>query len=124
MSTQAESVGVASGAAEASSPTPDGATFLVVYRPGPAWLPGQPVAAQPLAEHFRYMVQLYEAGVLKLAGPFTDDTGGALLLTVKDEAQAREVVANDPAVKTRVFVSELHPWRLVPWEQHLKKKKP
>jgi uncharacterized protein YciI len=96
-------------------------TFLLVYRPGPAWLPGKPVTEQPLKEHGRYMLSLYAKGVLKFAGPFTDDAGGAVVLEVDSEAQAREIVANDPAVVTRVFVHELHPWRLVPWEQYLKK---
>jgi uncharacterized protein YciI len=106
-------------AEEASSKT----TFLLVYRPGPAWLPGKPVSEQPLKEHGRYMLSLYEKGVMKFAGPFTDDAGGAVVLEVDSEAQARDIVAKDPAVIANVFVHELHPWRMVPWDQYLKKKK-
>src|SRR5688572_30368617 len=37
-------------------------TYLVVYRPGPSWLPGKPVTEQPLKEHGRYMIELYTKG--------------------------------------------------------------
>jgi uncharacterized protein len=97
-------------------------TFLVIYRPGPAWLPGKPIAEQPLKEHGRYMLSLYTKGLLKSGGPFTDDKGGAVVLEVADEAQAKDLVANDPAVKSNVFLHEMHPWRLTPWEQYSKKK--
>jgi uncharacterized protein YciI len=96
-------------------------TFLVVYKPGPKWLTGKPLAEQPLREHGRYMLSLYSKGDLKIAGPFTDDSGGAVVLNVADEAAAKSIVMNDPAVVTGVFVYELHPWGLVDWESRLKK---
>jgi uncharacterized protein len=98
------------------------ATYLVVYRPGGGWLPGKPLAQQPLAEHFKYMVSLYEKGTLRFAGPFLDDTGGAVVLEAAGEAEANAIVAADPAVTARVFVAEIHPWRMVDWERHVKKK--
>lgn len=94
-------------------------TFLIVYRPGPAWLIGQPVSAQPLQEHSRFLLALYEKRQLRLAGPFSDDTGGALVLEATDESQARTIVDADPAVIHAVFTYELHPWVLVPWEHYL-----
>jgi|SRR5437868_749844 len=48
-------------------------TFLIIYRPGPAWLPGKSVSEQPLKEHGRYMLGLYVKGSMKLAGPLTDN---------------------------------------------------
>jgi uncharacterized protein YciI len=95
--------------------------FLVIYRPGPAWLPGKPVSQQPLKGHGSYMLSLYTQGTLKFAGPFMDDTGGAVMLEVDTESQAKDLVANDPAVKSGVFVHELHPWRLVAWERYIPK---
>ena len=95
--------------------------FLVIYRPGPGWLAGKSVSEQPLTEHGRYLLGLYRNGTMKLAGPFTDDAGGAVVLEVDSTTEASDIVANDPAVKMSIFVSELHPWRLVPWEHHLKK---
>lgn len=96
-------------------------TVLVIYRPGPSWLQGKPASEQPLKEHGQYMLSLYEKGFIKIAGPFTDDAGGALVLQVPDESVARRIVSEDPAVKTGVFVHEIHGWGLVPWEKFAKK---
>ena len=102
---------------EASHPNPPAtkSAFLVIYKPGPAWLPGKRMAEQPLREHGKYMLSLYSQGDLKIAGPFSDETGGALVLNVASDAEAKNIVANDPAVVTGVFVYELHPWGLVDW---------
>lgn len=97
------------------------ATYLVIYRPGPAWLTGKSVMEQPLKEHGNYMLGLYIKGSMKLAGPLTDNAGGAVLLDVSDEAEARAIVANDPAVQSRIFVYEMHPWKLQPWDEFAKK---
>jgi uncharacterized protein YciI len=99
------------------------ATYLVLYRPGPAWLTGKSVMEQPLKEHGKYMLSLYIKGSMKLAGPLTDNAGGAVLLEVSGEAEAKAIVANDPAVKSGVFVCEMHPWKLQPWEEFAKKAK-
>jgi uncharacterized protein YciI len=47
------------------------------------------------------MLNLYIKGSMKLAGPLTDDAGGAVLLAVADESEAKTIVAADPAVKSR-----------------------
>ena len=99
------------------------ATYLVLYRPGPAWLTGKSVMEQPLKEHGKYMLSLYMKGSMKLAGPFTDNSGGAVLLEVANETEAKAIVTNDPAVKGGVFVFEMHPWKLQPWEEFAKKSK-
>ena len=99
------------------------ATYLVLYRPGPAWLTGKSVMEQPLKEHGKYMLNLYVKGSMKLAGPLTDNAGGAVLLEVSNEAEAKAIVTNDPAVKGGVFVFEMHPWKLQPWEEFAKKAK-
>ena len=96
-------------------------TYLVVYRPGPAWITGKPVTEQPLKEHGKYMLRLYKNGVLKIAGPFTDNAGGAVVFEAENEDDAKAVVAMDPAVTSKIFLSELHPWRLVEWERYVKK---
>src|SRR6516225_9663796 len=70
-------------------------TFLVIYRPGPAWLGGKSVSEQPLKEHGKYMLGLYVKGAMKLAGPLTDNAGGAVVLEVADESEAKAIVTGD-----------------------------
>lgn len=93
-------------------------TFIVIFRPGAAWRAGRPLAEQPLQEHGRYILQLHRAGKLRCAGPFADDSGGAAVFEAADEAEARQIISNDPAVMNQIFVYDLHPWRLLPWEQY------
>src|SRR5262245_24104211 len=57
-------------------------TFLLIYRPGPAWPEGKKVSELPLKEHGNYMLSLYKKGAMKLAGPLTDNAGGAVVLEV------------------------------------------
>jgi uncharacterized protein YciI len=110
----------AAGAAQETAPKPK--TFLVVYRPGPSWVAGKPLAEQPLKEHGRYMIELYGKGVLKMAGPFLDDSGGAMVFEAASETDAKALVAADPAVAGGIMVADLRPWRIVDWEPYLKKK--
>jgi uncharacterized protein YciI len=96
-------------------------TFMVIYRPGSGWLADKPQAEQPLQEHGKYIWQLHVAGKLRLAGPFEDDCGGAAVIEAEHEAAARWIADNDPAVISKVFESDLHPFRLIPWEQYAKR---
>jgi len=91
-------------------------TFLLLYRPGPAWIPGKPIAEQPLREHRRYLRGLALQGVLAMAGPFADDAGGAVALEAADLAAANALALADPAVVSGVFLCEVHPWA-VAWER-------
>jgi hypothetical protein len=71
-------------AADEQQPAAAKTTFLVIYRPGPAWLVGKSVSEQPLKEHGKYMLSLYVKGSMKLAGPLTDNAGGAVVLAICD----------------------------------------
>lgn len=96
-------------------------TFIVIYKPGAAWIKGKPVTEQPLKEHGKFLLGLYKSKILRYAGPFGDDTGGAAVLEVSNETEARNLLERDPAVTSGVMSYELHPWRLVPWENFVKK---
>jgi len=114
----ADPVGPAGAQAE---PSRMRTTYLVVYRPGPAWLPSKPIAEQPLKEHGRYMLGLYVKGSLKFAGPFSDNAGGAAAFEAADDEEAKAVVSADPAVVSGVFLADVHPWALVDWERHVER---
>jgi uncharacterized protein YciI len=85
--------------------------FVVIYTHGPAWLEEKTVTEQPFfREHGRYMQQFFAAKQLLMGGAFLDNQGGLGILDVASVAQAREIVAHDPAVLARVFEPHLHPW--------------
>ena len=98
--------------AQADSKQP---SYLVIFRPGPRWLQGKPLAEQPLREHGRYMLDLYRRGVMRLAGRFADGSGGAMLIGADDDASAQAIAAADPAVVAETFTYELRQWAFVDW---------
>lgn len=88
--------------AEASQPL-----FVIVYRAGPAWRPGAPMAEQPgMREHFFYIRDAHAAGVILTAGPWGDD-GGVIVLRAESLEAARAVMAADPAVAGGLFEGEV-----------------
>ena len=91
--------------------------YLAVYGPGPAWIPGQPTSAQPLREHGRYILDLHGRGQLRLAGPFPNDPGGAVLFEAEDEASASAIVDADPAVTSGIMVCTLRRWEPLDWTE-------
>jgi len=102
-----------SGATQAAQPAQP--SYLCIYRPGANWLPGKPLSEQPLREHGRYMLDLYRRGIMRLAGRFADDSGGAMLFGAEDDASAQAIVAADPAVVAQTFTYELRQWAFVDW---------
>jgi len=94
-------------------------TFLILYKPGPAWIPGRHIFDQPLKPHGEYIQKHYFEGKVRMAGPFLDSNGGASLLEVEGgEAEARSIAENDPAVKAGLFTFTVYPWHLVSWENY------
>ncbi|HEY3744249.1 MAG TPA: YciI family protein [Bryobacteraceae bacterium] len=112
-------IAAAQAPATAEAP-PAKVTVLLIYRPGPSWIAGKSLAQQPLAEHGRYMLSLYSKGFLKKAGPFSDGAGGAVILEVPNFEAALAIADADPAVKSGIFVHELHPWGLIDWDKFSK----
>lgn len=94
-------------------------TWLVIYSPGPSWTQGKPVGEQGLEGHFHWLLDLYANGTMKLAGPFTDDSGGMVVLEAADSATAHGLLAGDPAIEHGIMQYELRPLRLHPWDAYL-----
>ncbi len=93
-------------------------TYLVVYRHGPGWIDGKPMREQQsMREHFQYYIGLHRKGLLIAGGGFTDESGGAAVFEAADDAAAAEIVAADPAVKSKVFRFDLQRWKPNPWEE-------
>ena len=71
--------------------------------------------AQIVSEHFHYLKDLTEQGVMVLVGRTlnTDSsTFGIAIFKANSEAEARAIMDNDPAVQKGVMRSELYPFRI------------
>ncbi|HEV2106850.1 MAG TPA: YciI family protein [Thermomicrobiales bacterium] len=62
--------------------------------------------------HREYLQELLDSGKLHESGPFTDDSGAAIVYNATDESEARELLANDPYSQDGVL-SDI---RLVEWQ--------
>lgn len=66
-------------------------------------------------EHFYYLQNLRENGVVKLAGRTlnTDPSShGIVIFEVENMTEAQKIMDNDPAVRAGVFSAELFPFRV------------
>ncbi|MFW9998070.1 MAG: YciI family protein [Candidatus Odinarchaeota archaeon] len=66
-------------------------------------------------DHFQYLKGLLAQGKLFLAGPTLklDDPFGVYIFETRDEAEARELIENDPSVKAGIQrITEFRPMRI------------
>ena len=71
-----------------------------------------------LAEHFACLQELAGKGTVLMAGRTltTDENAfGIVVFRAESEAQAQELVRNDPAVRDGVMRAELFPYRIALW---------
>ena len=71
--------------------------------------------AQVVSDHFVYLKDLVEKGVVILAGRTQNNdysSFGIIIFNAESDAQARIIVENDPAVKNRVMRAELFPYKI------------
>ncbi len=90
------------------------AVWWINYQRGPAWPAGQPAPKQALEDHQMYLERLMQTGKLLMAGLFRDDAGGGIaVLDTSDEAAARRMMEEDPAVLSGLLAATLRPWQMV-----------
>jgi uncharacterized protein YciI len=65
-----------------------------------------------LEEHFNYLKEAADAGIVLLAGPCLDKTFGLVVFQAKDDKAASAFMFTDPSVKKNVMMAELHPMRV------------
>ena len=63
-----------------------------------------------LPAHLAYLQELKARGALLLSGPFTDRTGGMVLVEAASREEAEAIVQADPLVANRVDSYELREW--------------
>ena len=87
--------------------------YVVLHRPGPAWLPGKSMFEQPgIRAHVEHYRKWLEAGKLQLGGPHLDPAGGGMMIPAQgvQEAEVRAFALADPAVKDGTLIAEVRPW--------------
>lgn len=69
--------------------------------------------------HRQYLQSLLDDGRLHESGPFTDDSGALIIYNAADQAEAEQILANDPYSKTGGIIASVsfHEWnRVMPAE--------
>lgn len=89
-------------------------TFVILWAPGPAWVPGKTVREQPYWEqHADFMDRLFEKGMVVLGGPFADATGSLVIVEAENEREVADIIAHDPFVVHEIFaLNSLKHWLL------------
>jgi uncharacterized protein YciI len=63
-----------------------------------------------IVRHAKHLRELDEAGKLVLAGPFSDDPHGLLILNVADKSEAEGILDGDPLITSGVRTYRVHTW--------------
>jgi uncharacterized protein YciI len=90
-------------------------TVALFLRPGPNWDSSKRVREQQFwDEHARFVDDLFERGVVMLAGPFAPDgTGALVILNVETVNEARAIYAGDPWAHHQILlVAEAKEWTI------------
>jgi uncharacterized protein YciI len=116
-------VALAAAAPPALAQAPDTAAteaapvqFVIVLRPAPRLIDAANWTAAEdglVAEHFRRLEALRDAGRVLLAGRTLNPDAsqfGLVVVEVGTEAEAREIMEGDPAVRGGVMTAELFPY--------------
>ncbi len=64
-----------------------------------------------LKEHLAYLNKYIENGKIFAKGPFTDHSGGLVILKVDSIEEAKNIVENDPVIKEGSRKYTLKEWR-------------
>ncbi len=88
-------------------------TFAALYERGPNWIEGRPLADQPLSAHLDHLLALHKDGRLTMGGPYGDETGGLVILTVDDMATAERLIADDPAIIAGTLKASVKVWNRI-----------
>ena len=61
-------------------------------------------------EHYAFLQDLRDRGILEQAGPFTDTTGGAYVIQAENLDEARAVALEDPVHLRKCSTVTVHEW--------------
>jgi uncharacterized protein YciI len=90
--------------------------WLVLLKKGPVRNQDSVTAAKIQAGHLANITRLYEAGTLKVAGPFAEETlaQGLFIFDCPTKSELESLLQTDPAIKAGRLIAEIHPWYTAP----------
>ncbi|MFC4456117.1 YciI family protein [Deinococcus sonorensis] len=80
------------------------------YARGPGWVPDRPVFEQPLHRHLAYMRRLHQQGIVLAGGPYTDHSGGLVILQPMTLEDAEQMLRADPAIVDGTMTASANLW--------------
>ncbi len=94
---------------------------MAVLKKGPKWeTTAAAERSKILQQHLANVLSMLDSGKAVIAGPMGDNTdvAGIFILRAPSAEEAKTWVDADPAVKSGLFVAEMHPW----WSEDIFKK--
>jgi uncharacterized protein YciI len=90
--------------------------WLVLLKKGPVRNQDSLTAAKIQAGHMANITRLYEAGTLKVAGPFAEETlaQGLFIFDCSTKSELELLLQTDPAIKAGRLIADIHPWYTAP----------
>ena len=88
-------------------------TYIMVFlKKGPNRTHPKEEAAKIQEGHMAHLTKMHQEGVLIMAGPFMDEgeIRGILVMMADEESQVKEIVEQDPAIKSGRLIAEYHRW--------------
>ena len=88
--------------------------YVVQHTPGPMWDHNRSFRDQDgVMKHVAYFGQLDDSGKIFLGGPFTDNTGGMVILKAVTAEEATKIAQEDPTVQSGLLTAKVSPWMTV-----------
>jgi uncharacterized protein YciI len=87
--------------------------YVIFHRPGPAWVAEAGVLEQKgVTQHFEYLQSAFLAGKIEMGGPFVAGASGGMIIMSPQsgEVDARELIAGDPGVISKLILAEVAAW--------------
>lgn len=91
--------------------------YIYVLKPTRLGMLSEPTPREDeiVGQHFHYLKDLTEKGVMILLGRTTNNdesTFGICIYEAENDEQANQIMKNDPAVKEGVMTATLYPYRV------------
>ena len=71
------------------------------------------ITPEMMDPHKAYVKDLVQKGKMVIAGPFTDRSGGMILIEALDENEAQRIAAEDPAVVSGILKNNIREFDMV-----------